>query len=197
MTSKFRVVNVISDGQIVSEWYSKLETLLAKISSSSDRLAANYDLNRMDLSGHLSFDVLVNSNDSIVSFAGVYNGNRYPEGIYRVLNRTWVAEELRVKHGAFPMITSKLILPQQLERFRDRMKVIFVSRQRLSGRLFLEHWRQRQSCSEDWKVSSTLVQIVPDVEKKSCYQFICSRHLQDAHWEPKRISKNDWHSLPE
>lgn len=197
MIAPFSVINIINNGQVVSEWITPLEKLLQKISSGADRLAQNYSLQNMKLAEHLSFDILVNEKNEIISFAGVYNGGRYPEGVYRILNRTWVHEDYRVQHGAFLYLTSKYILPVQLERLKEHLKLVFVSRERTTGRRFLLKWAQHQPLSHLWKVSEDFVQVVTGVEKKSCYQFICSRTFVKTDWNPKRISAEDWVKLGE
>lgn len=195
MTPPFKVINVIDNGKIVSEWITPLEKLLLKISSSSDRLAQNYNLENMRLQEHLSFDVLVNEKNEIISFAGVYSGGRYPEGVYRVLNRTWVHEDYRVSHGAFLYLTSKYILPMQLERLKSKLKLVFVSRERLTGRRFLLKWAQHQPQPELWKVSEAFVQVVPNIEKKSCYQYICSQSFSEVVWNPQTLPLASWEKL--
>ena len=197
MTMPYKVINVIDEGKVVSEWIVPLETLLHKISKSSDRLALNYSLENMSLKEHLSFDILLNQVNEIISFAGVYNGGRYPEGVYRILNRTWVREDYRVKHGAFAYLTSKYILPAQFERLKNKLKVVFVSRERLTGRRFLLKWVQHQPDFSVWTVSDQFVQVVPGIEKKSCYQYICSRAFADADWKPNKISSSQWERLIE
>ena len=194
----FQIHNVISDGIVTSEkYFDKLVSLLNQISKSDDRLAANYSIESVQLDKHLSFDLLADPEDKIISFAGVFSGGRYPEGVYRVLNRTWVAPEHRVDHGKFKYLTSKFILNQQLQVLEKRLKLVFVSRERPTGGLFLEKWRRSRTDSDLWTVSEDLVQVVPDVEKKSCYQFICSRQFGKSHWHPKRISLDEWRKLPE
>lgn len=195
MTAPFKVINVIDNGKTVSEWITPLEKLLEKISSGADRLAKNYSLQNMNLQDHLSFDILVNEKNEIISFAGVYNGGRFPEGVYRVLNRTWVHEDYRVQHGAFAYLTSKYILPVQCERLRAKLKLVFVSRERLTGRRFLLKWARHQPVSDNWKVSETFVQVVPNIEKKSCYQYICVRKFSSVFWDPKTISEELWQKL--
>ena len=195
MTAPFKVINVIDNGKIVSEWITPLEKLLQKISSGSDRLAQNYSLENMKLSEHLSFDLLVNDENQIISFAGVYNGGRYPEGVYRVLNRTWVREDYRVSHGAFAYLTSKYILPVQLQRLASKLKMVFVSRERLTGRRFLLKWAQHQPKADLWSVSENFVQVVPNVEKKSCYQYICSFSFVETNWNPKTLKPQQWLEL--
>lgn len=195
MTPPFKVINVIDNGKIVSEWITPLENLLLKISSSHDRLAQNYSLENMKLQEHLSFDILVNEKNEIISFAGVYSGGRYPEGVYRVLNRTWVHEDYRVSHGAFLYLTSKYILPLQLERLKAKLKLVFVSRERLTGRRFLLKWAQHQLEPELWKVSNDLVQVVPNIEKKSCYQYVCCYSFASSDWSPKALSPELWQKL--
>jgi hypothetical protein len=195
MTAPFSVINIINNGQVVSEWITPLEKLLQKISSGEDRLAQNYSLQNMKLAEHLSFDILLNEKNEIISFAGVYNGGRYPEGVYRVLNRTWVHEDYRVSHGAFLYLTSKCILPVQLERLKSELKLVFVSRERLTGRRFLHKWVQHQEQPELWKVSEDLVQVVPNVEKKSCYQYICVRSFAPVEWVAKSVTPDLWQKL--
>jgi hypothetical protein len=195
MTAPFKVINVIDKGKAVSEWITPLESLLPKISTTEGRLAQNYSLENIKLKEHLSFDILVNQKNEIISFAGVYNGGRYPEGVYRVLNRTWVHEDYRVSHGAFLYLTSKYILPVQLERLKEHLKLVFVSRERITGRRFLLKWAQHQPHSHLWKVSEDFVQVVPNIEKKSCYQYICSRSFSDVDWAPHKMTAAQWLKL--
>jgi hypothetical protein len=195
MTPPFKVINVINDGKIVSEWITPLEKLLQKISSGPDRLAKNYSLQNMKLPEHLSFDILLNEKNEIITFAGVYNGGRYPEGVYRVLNRTWVHENYRVSHGSFLYLTSKYILPVQLERLASKLKLVFVSRERLTGRRFLLKWAKHQPEPEFWQVSDHLLQVVPNIENKACYQYICSHTFASVDWAPKALSPELWQKL--
>lgn len=192
---ELKVVNAVSKGVVADEWKAPLHGLFEKISAQSFAKAINYLPENMDLAGHLSFDLLVDSNNRILSFAGVYNGGRYPEGVYRVLNRTWVSEALRVQHGAFPYLSSRLILPVQLQALAGQLKLIFVSRESLRGRLFLQKWKQNQPDSELWNVSDKLVQVVPGVKNQSCFQFICTRNLVPVNWNPEQITTEEWSKL--
>ena len=135
------------------------------------------------------------ADNEIVSFAGVYNGGRYPEGVYRILNRTWVAESFRVKDGAFPFLSSKYILPVQLENLQSELKIIFVSREKPSGRLFLKRWRENQPDPSDWVLSEKMIQVVPEVYKRSCFQHICYKKFFEVKWTPVHIEEKAWHEL--
>ena len=192
MQDDLRVVNAVKNGVFSSEWQEPLLKLLEGISQSPHRLAGNYHPENMDLAGHLSFDLLVTREGEIVSFAGVYNGGRYPEGVFRILNRTWVADSLRVQHGAFPFLTSGLILPVQLANLADDLKLIFVSREKPAAKHFLRKWRARQAEPAQWQISGKMVQVVPDVDKASCFQYICSRKLKPVEWHPAQISEVEW-----
>lgn len=196
MDQKFKVVNIVLNGKISSPgWMLKLENLLKTIQDGKHRTSENYSLDRMELDKHLTFDLLVNNQDEIISFAGLLNGGRYPDGIYRVLNRTWVAEEYRVNHASFPFLTSRFILSEQIARHRPQLKLIFVSRERLAGRLFLKRWCRQQPRDEEWQLSQKLIQVVPEVEKKSCYQYICFRNLCGVEWTPKSVTPEQWQLL--
>lgn len=195
MNPDYTVVNILSRGVLDPKWKQPIEALLEEISNGSDRLAHNYSLKNMDLPGHLSFDVLIDKHNNIISFSGVYNGGRYPEGVYRILNRTWVAKEARVSHGSFKYLTSKYILPAQLKNFSADLKLIFVSRANTAGRLFLKKWQSRQNPEENWQVSENLVQVVPGVHKKSCFQYICSRSFAAVDWNPDTLTESEWNSL--
>lgn len=192
MQSNLRVVNAVSNGVISPEWQNPLFSLLETISRSSHHLAANYRLENMDLAGHLSFDLLVNPGGQIVSFSGVYNGGRYPEGVYRILNRTWVAESERVMHGAFPFLTSKLILPVQLEQLSEKLKLVFVSREKPAAKFFLRKWRLQQPDPERWQISENMMQVVPKVNQASCFQYICFKELRPVNWQPVQITELQW-----
>ena len=192
MQAELRVVNAVKNGLISAEWRGPLLKLLDGISRSPHRMAHNYLLENLDLAGHLSFDLLVNDKNEIVSFAGVYNGGRYPDGVFRILNRTWVAESLRVRHGAFPFLTSRLILPVQLANLAKELKLVFVSRDRPSAKYFLRKWRMHQPDPEQWQISEKMVHVVPEVDKAGCFQYICYRKLQPIEWNPVQISEEEW-----
>jgi hypothetical protein len=83
----------------------------------------------------------------------------------------------------------------QLERLREKLKLVFVSRERLSGRRFLSKWARHQQQPELWKVSENLVQVVPNVEHKSCYQYICVQNFAPVDWMMKTLSEEDWQKL--
>ena len=196
MQAELRVVNAVKNGIISIEWRAPLLKLLERISQSSHRMAGNYRLENIDLAGHLSFDLLVNGKNEIVSFAGVYNGGRYPEGVFRILNRAWVEETLRVQHGAFPFLTSRLILPVQLENLKKELKVVFVSRDRPSAKFFLRKWRLQQPEPAQWQISEKMVHVVPEVDRAGCYQYICYRKLQPVEWHPVEITESEWAKKP-
>ncbi len=194
--TRLRIVNVVTRGQISSEWSEPLEILFDRISRSKDRLAENYKLKNVDLSGHLTFDLLVDDNEKIISFAGIYNGGRYPEGVYRILNRTWTCESHRVSHGAFPFLASKLILPNQLLRHAADLKLIFLSRQEAKGRLFLKRWVRHQTDAQSWEISNSFVQVAPESMKKSAFHHICFQKLKPIEWSPLNVDESVWKSLP-
>jgi hypothetical protein len=194
-SAEYQVENAVSNGVVSEKWRQPLDTLLREIAAGSHRLASNYHPDHIDLAGHRSFDLLLDRSGRIVSFCGVYNGGRYPEGVYRILNRTWVADSLRVGHGVFPFLTSKYILPVQIENLRDELKLIFVSREEPSGKFFLRKWRERQSEPQHWQVSENMIQVVPGVSKASCYQYICSRRFQPVNWNPQQIDEAQWAAL--
>lgn len=191
----FKRINIVHNHKFTAEnleWRDKLEKLSHKIQLSLDKKKANYSLEKIDLLGHLTFDLLT-LEDQIVSFCGLYSGNRFQPGVYRALNRCYVFPQARTKKiGNFSNLNSTYLLPLQLIEFSDAIKFCFISREGKRGNLFLQKWQKLIKTSEHWSISNNLIHVAPHSQKSSAYQYICykgpSHFLNGFH----QISPREW-----
>ena len=65
---------------------------------------------------------------NLIGFSGVYNGGRYPEGVYRVFNRTFTNPHYRV-YGKVPVFHSQCIFPHHFYYLKAHAKALFLSRE--------------------------------------------------------------------
>lgn len=192
---KYRLIPIVSDFRIQSENFAIFDTLLATIRSSDDRLRENYTLNGMDLTGHLCLDLLTSEGGDPVAFSGLYNGGRFPERVFRALNRTYVHPAFRATGGVYVNWNSRFILPDQLKRFSDRIGTAFVSRERPEGRGFLDVWSRKWAPESGWRVSDNLVCINPRSRDGSAYQHIARKDYQSNAWKPDEMTPEEWSRL--
>jgi hypothetical protein len=151
---------------------------------------------RLNIEEHFAFDLIIGPNEEIITFCGIYNNGRYPDGVFRILNRTFVAPEYRYHLKKFSGITSQLILKEQLQELASDLKYIFISREGVRADQFLNFWVKNFAPVGDWEVSKEYVQVVPGCMKKSCFHLIAFRKGSDINWNPQRISKEKWLELP-
>lgn len=157
-------------------------------------LRANYTPANLDIESHLIFSC-VTENSSIIAFCGIYNGGRYPTGVYRILNRSFIASQGRTL-GLYDCFLSRHILPEQLSRTKHLLDTIFVSRPGLSGKPFLEFWKTHCAPKDlQWSISTERVHVAPRGVKRDCYQYICSTGLRKPSWVPQTISESEWLKL--
>lgn len=157
----------------------------------------NYTPEGLDVLGHLVFSVLKRK-DEIVACCGIYNGGRYPPGVFRVLNRSFISPQQRRTSGLYDCQLSKLILSSQLVLCRDDLKLIFVSREGMFASRFLDFWlRNCAPAGFHWQKSSRLVHVAPRGENRGCYQYICYAQIQMNldEWQPKMIDTEQWKVL--
>lgn len=175
-------------------WLARFKILLSQISSGNDKKKNNYTLEKIDLAGHLSFDLLT-LDEKIIAFCGVYSGGRFPPGAFRILNRCYVVPEFRTKKlGRFADLNSKHLLNHQLQEHAAEIQFPFVSREGPDGEKFLRQWASQNAPTDDWVVSEDMIHVVPKSTDASAFQFICYRQPQKHLQLFDRISANEWKS---
>lgn len=95
---------------------------------------------------HLIFTMGLNmESHELIGFSGVYNGGRYPKGVYRILNRTFTNPKYRA-HGKMPVFHSTCIFPHHFDYLKTHAKVLFFSREGFAEKSIrrvcqsLKHW---------------------------------------------------------
>jgi len=191
--SAFEIAHVITpttrDMNLENEVHAFFESEMASISPS---LRKNYSAERLDIGEHLIYSVL-KIDGAIKAAAGIYNGGRYPPGVFRILNRSYISPDQRLNGSLYECFLSRYILAPQIELCRDHFKYIFVSREGLTGKHFLRFWKQRCAPSDfDWQLSSNLVHVSPRGQGRGCYQYMCFADLEHGVWNPRSINETEW-----
>ena len=190
---------IVYKNEIVnSELADNLLTTIASHKQQFGPLYQNYSAERLDLAGHLAFDVLLDeSTGSIVAGCGAYNGGRYPSGVYRVLNRSFVMPSYR-SASTFQLLNTQYILRNQLIENSDEIETAFVSREGPDGHRFLNWWAKKYAeffpeC-ETWNLSKEFFHVAPKSNKKSAYHQIAwyQKRQGELTWSPLSLNKAQW-----
>lgn len=188
---------VIHKGKLVcnSDWIEKIKLECKEIvSKATDKYFLNYTFESLDIYGHQSFDLLT-LNNSVAGWGGLYNGGRYPLGVFRIMNRLYLRPELRSASFYIPYFR-KIVFPEQLKENKNEIALLFLSRNDLKGRYHVERWAKYGAGEDGWVVSNNMVQVAP-CEKKACYQYIAFKKFKNINWEPKQMTEKEWLNLPE
>jgi hypothetical protein len=161
----------------------------------NDPRAANFSEINFELEKHLDYTALADSNGQLITACGLFNGGRYPDGVYRCMNRTFVSPKFRVSHALYPGFATRYILPYQLEKYSSFLQSLFTSREKPKGRYFLKRWARLASEYGDWTVQDDMVQVNPGVESRNSYQAIAVLNSNFGAWAPKRIAPDAWFAL--
>lgn len=163
------------------------------IRRSQDRFAKNYTFERLDLPRHHAFDLLLDPEGQIAGWCGLYNGGRYPDGVFRIMNRLYLHP--RYRNTFFKPYTRQLYF-DQVRRHRSVIRALFLSRNSLKGLYHVRRWVKYGAGEPGWEVSPGLVKVAP-CEKKVCYQYIAFKKFSAVDWPPKALSEDEWALLPD
>lgn len=190
------LVRIVENEKIVcdSRWISIIRNETDKILESGHKFSNNYSWNRLQIERHLSFDLVVCKNE-IVTWCGLFNGGRYPEGVYRIMNRLYINPKYRSRTCAYIPYARQIILPSQLSRFRSKIGSLFLSREGLGAKFFLKRWAKYNAFERDWIIPGELIHVAP-ANNQSSYQYIAFKNYRKDHWRPMGISLEEWHRLP-
>jgi hypothetical protein len=190
----FEHVIAVENGEIVCS-QDVVERIAAEcdlIAAGPDRYAANYSFSRLELTKHKAFDVLLYKGE-IAGWCGLFNGGRYPEGVFRIMNRLYLNPKYR---GSFFRPYTRKLYFDQVRRHRADIRMLFLSRNHLKGKFHVRRWAKYGAGEEGWTVSDGLVKVAP-AENQLCYQYISYRKYAPVDWPERQISEADWRRLPE
>lgn len=166
--------NVVSFGKVNE---SLSESLYSFVHSemSNDKRWKNYKPELLDLESHLTYDILMDKDSGdIVTGCGVYNGGRYSNGIYRIMNRVFLHPKYRKRSKEYPFLATRHLLGDQLSRLKTEIDFAFVSREGKYSNHFLGLWAKaaQQAGLGQWIVSDGFVHVAPKGKDKKCFQRI-------------------------
>lgn len=195
--SNMQRLSIVSKGKLVcdSDWLDRIKYECQEIiTRAQDKFFQNYTYESLDIFNHQSFDLLL-INNSLAGWGGLYNGGRYPRGVFRIMNRLYLRPEFRSTSFYVPYFR-KIVYPQQLQENIDEIKLLFLSRNDLKGRYHVNRWAKHGAAEEGWRVSKNMVQVA-HCEKKGCYQYIAYKKFHEVEWNPKQITEKEWLGLPD
>jgi len=193
--ASLRLINVARDRRIICDQHhvDLIKAECERIASGDDRLASNYSWDNLHVSEHESFDLLMHGDD-IVTWCGLFNGGRYSEGVYRIMNRLYLNP--RFRDSLYPAYARELIYPYQRQQHVDKIKLLFLSRQDIKGKYHLKRWIKYHCSETGWRLSKKMVQ-VSDCQQRSCYQYIAFKQFTPVDWLPETLTEAQWLELQE
>jgi hypothetical protein len=187
------VKNVITDGQVADDvLYDQLLSLIRDIQLSDDHLKINYAVDRLDLHGHKSFDVLLADNGDIICFSGLYHRDAWPNGFYRISNRTYVVPKYRTT--SYNFLNPSFIGPSQIARHSTDIKMAFISRELPKSRFYFKKLQKIVPYYYDWKISNNMVQLFNSNQSTS-FQYIIHNGSVNDIGQFNSITEDQWKSL--
>lgn len=181
-----------------NEWCANKDDLIqlikdecSRIIRSGDKLAKNYSFQNLDLDGHFAFDLLLDDQNQIMGWCGLYNGGRYPDGVFRAMNRLYLNPRLRAN---FFQAHTRPLYFDQARRNREKIRFLFISRNLIKGKYHLRRWVKYNSGEPGWEVSDLMIKVAP-CEKKSCYQYIAFKNFANVNWPTSGITEQEWLAL--
>ena len=189
--------NVASFGKVNLELSEKLDRFFIS-EMSKDKRWQNYKPETLDLVSHLTYDILVDEiTGDILTGCGVYHGNRYGQGIYRIMNRVFLNPKYRQNNKEYPFWATRYLLSEQLQLCEGQIDFPFVSREGKFAHHFLDLWTKeaRETGLGEWVVSEGFAHVAPKGRNKKCYQRIA--YPADKINPFLLITENEWLELRE
>lgn len=176
LSSEFRLLHIVQNTVLntsaSARFFADFEEAFRLVKN--DRLSINYTSDNMDLSGHQMFDALYDHEGNFVACSGIYRRENWPEGAFRLLNRTFYSPAFR-KPAQFQFFGSDWILPYQLSLCEAKMPLTFVSREGRNAHLSLKQINQRKIFASQYRISEDFIQVVPGVFDRYAFQKILYR----------------------
>jgi len=102
LQTDYKTIDIKKD----DNWREIFENYRNEILQADDALIRNYAKDRLKVDDHSGFFITINNSLDIVAFYGVYKRDWWPEGFFRIGNRTWVDPRYRSKsarhHTGYP-----------------------------------------------------------------------------------------------
>lgn len=188
------IKNVITDGFITDHrLYDRLLETLDNIRLSNDHLKENYNSERLDLLGHKSFDLLLSERNDIVCFSGMYHRSEWPEGCYRISNRTYVNPKYRT--SIYNYLNPSMIGPHQIAIHKKDIKMAFISRESFKGKYYFKALKRTVPYYTDWNTSDNMIQLFNSSQKSSYQYIVYKEFVENSLSKFKSISENEWKNL--
>ena len=125
----------------------------------------------------------------LIGFSGVYNGGRFPKGVWRVFDRTWTSPRFRV-HGILPSFHSDRIFPLHFALLKEAGMLTDNSRRRSLSQ------QQKQTFAASGANAA-------DPERSANILFFCretnceGKALQIFLQKLSFVTKTEWRAAPE
>ncbi len=195
----FSIQNIAKNGDVDPLWEGKLYDFCQRFASSDrEEKYLNYTPEGLDLTGHLTFDALV-VEDEIVSFCGIYNGGRYPRGVYRILNRSFTRPDYRSSGLGVRLLNSQFLVPIQIQNYVSQIDLAFVSIQEPHLRRALAKIVKqiKSPYLSNWQYAEGMVQVAL-CEAKACYQNVIYSPLTNDYkkFPLKTVTFDEYANLP-
>lgn len=138
-----------------------------------------------------------------VLFAGIYNNDRYPAEVGRILNRMYTFKQFRNFNnheftGTVLKEAEEFFIPTCLELSPIKRKLLFLSMQlrtrknnMIDARWFEGVKSMYLNNSYNWQMADNLIRVA-NCNKPECYQLVIYKELDDykfSDWNPKTITR--------
>lgn len=145
---------------------------MRKITPECEPLWRNYQPDELDIEGHLIFSFMLHEK-KLAAMCGIYNGGRYPERVYRVLNRKYIDPEFRRRSFTTPRNRwrSFAMADEQIRLVKKEISLAFVSNEKLRRKKSLPVVAsQLKSIETPWTLEDDLVKTSLG-DQQSAYQL--------------------------
>lgn len=163
-------------------WLNDFELTRSKILESDDAKKINYSEKNFILDEQEEISIVYYDNE-LVAFSTIFKGPnkgdfRYPQGTYRVLNRSWKSPKIRWRKPPY-FILSKLMIKPQINKAKElNANAVFVSSEGHRKR-WLKSWINGANADyKNWTQINGMVQVCSSSYLK-CWQNVGYLSLKD------------------
>lgn len=190
-----KIKNVIKYGNVTHQYnYKVFLDLLSKISK-DDKRHVNYTLDKIDLTNHITFDLLMSDDNEILCFSGLYNRPEWGIGVYRSSNRTYINPIYRKRYYNF--FNPTYIVPHQIREHLHEINFVFNSREHIKSKYYFKKAKKIVPFYNDWIIAEKMAKVVPRSNSKSAYQGIMYKNFTNICFPFDTINYNKWRNLSE
>ena len=207
----------IAHGHCPIRYWDKFYELLVFAKNENIRNARNYQELEFEIEEHDAFHILVDDDEDVVGFAGLYNPGHYPANTARILNRAYYSPKVRHKslatHGGNHIekaLLARYIVPQQLAIARnDGRESVFFSvefpMRRKSVQTIVKWMNEHHDHGGKWVILDRMYNTCRGwihegeyqyVDKPTCWQNIAIMYFDDrcSGLNLPSITIEEWHA---